>query len=54
MESKKIIWLFMVVGGYAGGYIPVIWGSSEFSFISIIFSAIGGFAGIWLGYKLSQ
>jgi hypothetical protein len=54
MESKKIIWLGMGVGGFLGSFVPVLWGGSEFSFASIIFSAIGGFAGIWLGFKMSQ
>ncbi|MCX6703454.1 MAG: hypothetical protein NTV02_02075 [Candidatus Zambryskibacteria bacterium] len=54
MQSKKIIFLTMTVGGYVGSYIPALWGTGEFSFASIIFSAIGGFAGIWLGYKISQ
>lgn len=54
MESKKLIWLGMTAGGFIGSFVPDLWGAGEFSFASIIFSAIGGFLGIWLGFKLSQ
>ena len=54
MDSKKIIWIFMTVGLTVGGFVPLLWGAGEFSFSSIIFSGIGGFVGIWLGFKLSH
>jgi hypothetical protein len=54
MESKKLIWFGMSVGLILGGFIPMLWGAGEFSMSSIIFSAVGGFLGIWLGFKLSQ
>ena len=44
----------MVVGSSAGSYVPVLWGGSVFSASSIFFGAIGGLAGIWVGYKLAQ
>lgn len=44
----------MVIGSIAGGYVPVIWGGSIFSMSSVIFTAIGGFAGIWIGVKLGS
>jgi hypothetical protein len=50
---KKIIMLFMIVGSYAGGYLPVLWGADVMSISSLFFGAIGGFLGIWAGYKLS-
>ena len=54
MESKKLIWVGMTVGLFLGGLIPMAWGAGELSFSSLIFSTVGGFAGIWAGYKLSQ
>lgn len=43
----------MIVGSLAGGYAPMLWGGSVFSISSIILGAIGGFAGIWIGYKIA-
>lgn len=54
MDSKKLIWFGMTVGLFVGGFLPTLWGASEFSFSSVIFSAVGGIAGIYLGFKLSQ
>ena len=44
----------MVVGSCAGSYVPVLWGDSYFSIASILLGAVGGFAGIYIGYKLAQ
>jgi uncharacterized membrane protein YeaQ/YmgE (transglycosylase-associated protein family) len=44
----------MVVGSFVGGFVPLLWGAGEFSFSSIIFSAIGGIVGIWAGFKISR
>ena len=44
----------MIIGGYAGGYIPSLWGASSFSFSGIIFSALGAMFGIWLGFNLGE
>ncbi|MDE1975273.1 MAG: hypothetical protein KGI49_02050 [Patescibacteria group bacterium] len=54
MNPKTLIWIGVFVGGTIGGYIPALWGGSIFGFSSIILSAIGGLAGIWAGWKLSQ
>lgn len=44
----------MTIGSVVGGYIPNLWGASLFSFSSIILTAIGGFFGIWLGFKFGE
>jgi hypothetical protein len=54
MDSKKIIWFWMTVGLFVGSFIPMLWGAGEFSFSSIILSGVGGFLGIWIGFKLSR
>lgn len=54
MESKRIIWLFAAIGGFFGGYIPLLWGAGYFSFSSIFFSSLGSIAGIWIGFKLTH
>jgi hypothetical protein len=52
--TKKIIMVGMVVGSFAGSYIPLIWGDSAFSMSSLLFGALGGFIGIWAGYKVAD
>ena len=45
--------LGLIIGSTAGSYIPVLWGDqSFFSVGSIIWSTIGGLAGVWAGYKM--
>ena len=44
----------MIVGTTAGGYLPMLWGDSLFSMTSVFLTAVGGFLGIYLGFKLSQ
>jgi hypothetical protein len=51
---SMFIWLGLIVGSIAGSYIPCWWGSSIFSFSSIIGGAVGGFGGIWIGFKLGR
>ena len=51
---KTIIFIGMGIGSYAGSYLPVIWGGSVFSVTSILLGAVGGFAGIWAGYRVAQ
>ena len=54
MQTKHLIMFGMVVGSMIGGYVPVLWGGSLISFSSIILTAVGGLAGIWVGYKLGN
>jgi hypothetical protein len=51
MNPKQIILVLTIVGGTIGSFIPLIWGDSLLSFSSVIFTAIGGFAGLYIGYK---
>ncbi|MHB8651835.1 MAG: hypothetical protein ACYC8S_01735 [Minisyncoccota bacterium] len=54
MSRKSLIMLGMVVGSTLGAYVPAIWGDSVFSFSSVFLSAVGGFGGIWLMYKVTR
>jgi hypothetical protein len=51
---KKVIFSGMIIGSYAGSYLPVIWGGSMLSMTSILLGAVGGIAGIIAGYKIAQ
>ncbi len=48
------IGLCAMVGMFVGGYIPVMWGASSFGLTSLVFSAAGGAAGVWLGVRVSD
>jgi hypothetical protein len=50
---RSVITLCATFGSIVGGYFPVLWGASSFSAVSLIFGALGGVAGIWLGVRLS-
>lgn len=54
MNSKRLTWLLAGIGGWLGGYIPLLWGAGYFSFASIIFSTLGALLGIWLAFKITQ
>ena len=54
MNSKSLVWIFMTIGSAIGGYLPNLWGDSFLSMTSVILTAVGGLAGIWVGYKLNQ
>lgn len=53
--TKKLIYLFLFIGSILGGYVPALWGGGDlFSGASILWSTLGGFLGIYIGYKLGQ
>jgi hypothetical protein len=48
------IWFRIFVGSTIGGLIPELWHASAFSYTSVLFSGIGGLAGLWIGLKLGN
>jgi hypothetical protein len=54
MSAKTIVMLGMIGGSLLGGYIPVFFGAESLSVTSIIGNAVGGFAGIFIAYRLTQ
>jgi hypothetical protein len=51
IKMKTLVIISMVIGSSIGGYVPLLWGGSVLSISSILLSAVGGFLGIWIGYK---
>lgn len=51
MSSKAIYYLAAFIGSIIGAYIPALWGAGLFSFSSVLFSALGGIAGIVIVWK---
>ncbi len=54
MSSKSTIMVFMIVGSTIGSLIPTLWGAGLFDTSSVIFTAMGGGFGIWLGLRISN
>jgi len=51
---KTFVWIGLFVGSTVGGMVPELWGESAFGGWSLVLSMLGGFAGIWGGYKLGR
>ncbi len=54
MGSKTVIYLFLAIGSFIGGWVPTLFGASALGGVSMLGSLIGGGLGIWGGFKLSQ
>ena len=54
MDRKHLVWIGLFVGSTIGGLIPELWGADWLSFSSVILTAVGGLAGIWLGLRLGE
>jgi hypothetical protein len=51
MSQKFFYYLAAFIGSIVGAYIPALWGAGVLSFSSVLFSAIGGIAGIVIVWK---
>ncbi len=52
MSSKNLIWGGMFIGGFIGNAVPFLWGGGLMAYT--FWSTVGGFAGIYVGYKLAK
>jgi hypothetical protein len=52
--AKKLVWIGLFVGSTIGNAVPMLWGGDAISISGFVFAAIGGFIGIWVGYRLGQ
>jgi len=51
----SIMGMCTTVGLIAGGYLPVLaWGASDFGLQSLLFGAVGGCAGVFVGRRLTS
>lgn len=46
------IWLGVLIGSTIGRFIPNLWGAGLLSYSSVVLSAVGGFVGLWLVYRM--
>jgi hypothetical protein len=52
--GRSVIGLCGGFGMFVGGYVPSLWGASSFSAASLLFGVLGGIAGVWLGFRISE
>jgi len=50
---QRRIWVGVLIGSTLGSFIPELWGGDLLSYSSVLLSGVGGFAGLWLAYKMS-
>ena len=50
MSLKTAVWIGVFVGGTVGSFVPFLWGGGLIA--SVLWSSIGGAAGIYVAYKL--
>jgi hypothetical protein len=53
MHSRGTIWMCATMGTLVGGFVPALWGGSQLGVASLLFAALGGFAGVWAGVRLT-
>ena len=54
LTPKRLIVIGMIAGSVLGGWLPSLWGAGGITMSAMIGSTIGGLAGIWAGWKISQ
>jgi hypothetical protein len=52
--GRSAIGLCALGGMTVGGFVPELWGASAFSLSSLLFSVVGGVAGVWLGLRFAS
>jgi outer membrane lipoprotein SlyB len=52
--GRSVIGLCAMAGMTVGGFVPAIWGASQFGLSSLLFSVVGAVAGVWFGARLAE
>ena len=54
MSRKVMIMFGMIIGSFAGGYLPGLLGADGFLLASLLGSGAGGMLGIWIAFHLTR
>ena len=54
MSRKVMITFGMIIGSFAGGYLPGLLGADGFSLASLLGSGAGGILGTWIAFQLTR
>ena len=52
--GRSVIGMCAGFGVLVGGFVPEMWGASGFGLESLLFSALGGVAGLWAGLRIAE
>ena len=52
--GRSVVGMCAGFGMTVGGFVPMMWGASGWGFQSILFSLVGGIAGIWAGLRIAE
>jgi len=54
MDTKKVIWVCMIVGSFLGGFIPTLLGANSMGVLVVLTTAVGGLLGVWAGFTMTR
>jgi hypothetical protein len=49
---RGVMMIAVLVGSTLGGLVPSLWGAGMLSVAGVVFSILGGVAGIWVGARM--
>ncbi|HKI90722.1 MAG TPA: hypothetical protein VJ986_00355 [Gaiellaceae bacterium] len=52
--DRRVLWLCLAAGSTAGGFLPEAWGAGAFGLASLVCSALGAIAGVWVAARISE
>ncbi len=52
--GRSAIAMCATFGMLIGGFVPTMWGASSLGLQSLLFSGVGGVAGIWAGLRIAE
>lgn len=52
--GRSVIGFCAMLGMTVGGFVPALWGDSGFSLMAVLFTAVGGVAGVWAGVRIAD
>jgi len=54
MSTKTMVWIGIGIGSTVGSCLPMLWGGSLAGMSSVLWGTVGGFAGLYAGFKMGQ
>lgn len=52
--DRRVLTLCILGGSIVGGFLPELWGASAFGAASLLLSAIGGIAGVFVAARIGE